>query len=47
MTDKLKNIVLALVAIAIVMGLALVVKTQLVNKMTEYNTTGYSIKLTK
>jgi len=47
MQDKLKDIVIALVVIAIVMGLALTAKNLLVEKMTEYQTFGYSINLNK
>lgn len=47
MNRILKQTTIYLMAILIIMGIALEAKTQLVEKMTEYQTTGYSIKLTK
>lgn len=47
MQDKLKKIVVALMAITIVLGLAVEAKNKLVNLQTENLTYGYTIKLSK
>lgn len=47
MTERLKNIALILVVVALILEGALLAKNALANWVTEYNTTGYTIKLNK
>lgn len=47
MTNKLKNVALILLGVVIILLVMDYAQGKLSDYMTEYNTTGYSIKLTK